>query len=196
MSILFIRDTIYLCSGCRNLVKASLSSSEQTTALGVMTDPKLDLRNIQFGSPTLVLRRDSSAEIADALRTRHVELKAKFLYGLLAALLGPLIVIVGLLGPVAWIPSFGLLGAALVIVLLIRAFRQGRLAFWCSTVGGAATTTIAFLDWVVCAHRFPASSLDLADELFEALLFAIIGLLGGLWLAALPSKNQQRRAAP
>ena len=100
------------------------------------------------------------------------------------------------LGIAVWTPCFfNPLMAAAVAAIITVAYRKGRQALWCSLIFGAATTTIAYGDWLVNVARVPPDQIEHAESVFECLLFAIIALAGGLQLAALPS-NSKRLSPP
>ncbi len=96
------------------------------------------------------------------------------------------------LGIAIWTPCFfhPVLAAAVATILTI-AYRKGKQAFWCSLIFEVATIGIAYGDWLVNVARYPPNELDHASSVFEALLFAIIGLAGGLSLATLPSNYKK-----
>jgi len=98
------------------------------------------------------------------------------------------------LGMAIWTPCFfnPVMAAAIATILTI-AYRKGKQALLCSIIFGAATTAIAYGDWLVNVARLRQDRLEHAGGVFEALFFAIIGLAGGLWLATLPSNYKRMR---
>ena len=95
------------------------------------------------------------------------------------------------LGMAVWTPCFfNPVLAAAIATLLTIAYRKGKQALWCSLIFGTATTAIAYCDVLVNVVRLRPEPLEHAASVFEALLFAIIGLAGGLSLATLPSNDQ------
>ena len=96
------------------------------------------------------------------------------------------------LGIATWTPCFfNPVLAAAIAAIVTAAYRKGRVALCCSLVGGAATTGAACLDWILNVARHCPDWVEPAGSVFEALLFAIIGLAGGLALATLPSNYKK-----
>ena len=127
---------------------------------------------------------DQSAT-ADDRQKRPWQFSIAFLLGLTAAC-------AFVLGIGTWMPCFVHPAmAATVAAIIAWAYRRGRLAFRCSLIGGTATLAVAFIDWVVNVARLPSFFMEPLISVGEFLLFAIIGLVGGLCLASFPGSNQK-----
>ena len=100
------------------------------------------------------------------------------------------------LGIAVWTPCLlnPVLAAGLVAIVA-SAYRKGRPVFWRSLVLGVTTTAIAYGDWLVHVAKHSPEWTEPAISVFEALLFAIIGLGGGLALSSLPSNRRMLRRA-
>ncbi len=98
------------------------------------------------------------------------------------------------LGIAVWTPCLlnPVLAAGLVAIVA-SAYRKGRPVFWRSLVLGVTTTAIAYGDWLVHVAKHSPEWTEPAISVFEALLFAIIGLGGGLAFSSLPSNRRMLR---
>jgi len=126
--------------------------------------------------------------ISDSEEKKPVQFSIAFLLWLTAAC-------AFVLGIAIWTPYFFInpVLAVAIAVIIASAYRKGRLALWCSLIGGVATTAVAYVDWLVHVAGSPPIAAEPAGSVFAALFFAIIGLSGGLWLATLPSNYKRMR---
>src|SRR5271157_5184631 len=153
--------------------------------VAVMTGTKRRLRQLRYRLPILLVINSAPPAIVSDQRKPPFQFSIAFLLWLTAAC-------AFVLGIATWVPSFlDPAMAAVIAVIITLAYRKGTLALRCSLVGGTATTVVAFIDWCVNVATLRPSSRDPVIDVFEALLFAIIGLLGGLGLATLPSNREK-----
>jgi hypothetical protein len=100
------------------------------------------------------------------------------------------------LGIAVWTPCIlNPLLAAAIAAIIASAYRKGRRALCCSLIFGAAATAVAYGDWLVNVARFPNHREEHVISVSAALVFAIIGLVSGSWLAGLPS-NYKKLSPP
>jgi len=121
----------------------------------------------------------------DTKEKKSMQFSIAFLLGLTAAC-------AFVLGTATWAPcSLNPVLATGIAAILAIAYQMGKQALRCSLIFGVATTAIACGDRLVDVVRFGPSEAEHTVSVFEVLLFAIIGLAGGFWLATLPSNREQ-----